>query len=74
MSVPNVLCESGGEIIDQSGWETHGLMYYSFTECTCARLERVCARVIRCICIMFHSFTKHFHISHLTHTATLWDK
>lgn len=50
------------------------LMHYSFTVWTCARLERVCARIIRRICIMFRSFTKHFHISHFTHTTTLWSK
>lgn len=44
MSVPNVLRESEGEIIDQSGSETHGLMYNSFRPCVHMSLsgESVC--------------------------------
>ena len=50
MFVANVLCERGGEIIDQSGAETHRAHILFINS---ARIERVCAHIIPCICIMF---------------------
>lgn len=46
------------------------LMYYSSAVCICVHVD--CPHIIPCICIMFHSLTEHFHVSHLTHTAALW--
>lgn len=74
MFVANVLCEHGGEIIDQSGAETrrahilfiNSVYMYTYRESVCPYNT--------CICIMFHSSTEHFHICHLAHTAALWDK